>query len=250
MTRQPLALAAYLPSFFTQRKLAPKTRQMYRWAVSRLDASHGTPITVEELNTALLKRLLDKQTGRYTPKTIGKLKTCILTLWVATHNANLCPQAPSGISQTKPESLTLWTAGELEKLLAACERQPGYFTANGIKIAPYWRSYVLTMRDTALLPRELRRMERNWITPDGTLSLTNPTTGQERRFDLRPETVAAIDESFPPHRELIWPLWTSRQNFIDKFNRIVLNANITRGGLRKLHRTIIASTVKHERRVA
>ena len=94
---------------------------------------------------------------------------------------------------------------EIAKLLDACCQLRGCFQNYPIVKARLMAAYVLVCWDTAMRPwSDVLRIQRSWIGADGQLVVAQHKTAWPHNCRLRPETVAAIDATFPPDRRLIF----------------------------------------------
>ena len=79
----------------------------------------------------------------------------------------------------------------------------------------------MAARDSGLRSCDLRRVRPASISGDGHRILVRRKTGKTIRVIFRQETIAAINESFPPARELIGPLWGRLEQWRREAKRLV-----------------------------
>jgi len=93
-----------------------------------------------------------------------------------------------------PQALTI---EQVSSLLTQCDKLRGCFLS---RIEPtvqrhlYWRSLVMGAWDTALRLGDLKKLERQWIAPDGTVGLVQSKTQRVHYLQFRPATMSVIDE--------------------------------------------------------
>src|SRR5690606_22120070 len=131
-----------------------------------------------------------------------------------------------------------WTLDQFRKIEAACDALPGKFRRLSVSRSLYMRSLVDAKYDSGLRLGDLLSLERDWIWPDGHLSIVQSKTGKQHRIQFRETTLARIrelQEALPGHR-LIWPAFARRKRFYQLFRKIVEMAGL-RGSSKWIRRT-------------
>jgi integrase len=229
-------LVDYLQTYISRRdtsaghvhQLTTHLRQFEKWLVRPAAASD---LTAENLN-AHLKAMRD---DRLSPAYRAQRKKNLLCLWNSLADDDLLTPPPRRklLRVNRPdEAVEAWTIPELQRLVCAAEKLRGQYK-NGIDRAAWWRSYLLAAWDTGLRGCDLRQLRRRDITPGGRVVIVQSKTGRMIACQLSNETMSAIHRTFPPARDLVWPLWGSVEIFRRQARKLIESANLT-GSLKRI----------------
>lgn len=202
--------------------------RLFHWLRLSLEQMAQRVVEVSDLNVDFVNHYLKTTRDTLSPETRKGRRRLILTLWQAAADEGLLPDPPRRkiMAIKVPERLhRAWTAAEVSLLLVAAGQMRGYYD-HGIARAAYWRSYVLAAWDSGLRGCDMRRIRRTDIQSDGRSALVQHKTGRVHRFLLREETVAAIATTFPPDRDLVWPLWGRLVAWRNAAHRLVKQAGL------------------------
>ncbi len=164
-------------------------------------------------------------------RTAGNKRLMIGILWRAAHEAGMAP--PVGrlrsvkVPRKDPEALTI---EEVQQLLAATDRMLGCFQRTKTPRAVYWKSLYLAYWDTALRISDLRSIERPWIWPGGVVSIVQSKVQRSHRVQLRPETIALINQLMAGRNTgLIWGV-LNHSNFFTAQRKLFAAAGVRGSG--------------------
>lgn len=234
----PMTLSDFVDQYSLEHDIAASTEKTYRYTVSHFERWHDGPISLTELDSNMVNEYLKCYAQDHAPMTVRSRKCDIMTLWHAAYNAELTEHPPLRVRKIRvPRNMPdAWTMDELNRVIKICRDLPGYFQTTGIKRSFFFTSFVMAMYDTALRLCDMLQIERAWINSEGVLSVTQLKTFHGLTTTLRPETIEAVDQSFPPVRTLCWPLWGRQEAFYVHFRKIVDAAGLT-GGTKKIRKT-------------
>ncbi len=200
---------------------------------------------IRRFDAAELNHWLAALESKWRPATVAKKKTIVGTLWRYANERGLAE--PLGrlrkikVPRTDPEALTI---EEVQAILAAADKLRGCIQRTTTPRRVYWRSLFLAYWDTALRISDLRSIERNWIWPNGYISLVQGKVQRSHRVLLRAETIAAIDELMAG--QTTGPIWSAlnEQNFYRAQRKLFTLAGVRGSG--KWMRRASASYVEKE----
>lgn len=127
---------------------------------------------------------------------------------------------------------------EIAALRTAADQLTGHLGRLNIPRRLWWLSFIDFAYDTALRLSDILSVERGDIWPGGRLSIVQQKTGRAHTVQLRPRTVAEIDESMmaQPDRRLVWPLGCTRGRWYRQFRRLRESAGLPDGSAKWLRR--------------
>lgn len=168
------------------------------------------------------------------------LKGCrnnLVTLARWGFEAGLIAGMPSQVKRIKPPRTLpqAWNREQVQALLRASECFAGR-TRKGVLRRALLRALWLTAYDTALRRGDLLALESDQVGSDGSLVLVQHKTGDVILCRLRPETVAAINATYPPARKRIFGDAIGPRQFYELVVACVRKAGLT-GGLQRMRRT-------------
>lgn len=197
--------------------------------------AHPSDLTRENVNAWLLAL----QRAGAAPRTLRGQRGNLLTLWreACEHDKTIVPPSKIRLCPIPDQIIDGFAPDDARRLLEACEHLTGNFRNTKINRRLYWRAFVLFDWDTALRLGDVLSVERNWIWPGGFVSIVQHKTGRAIKKQLKPETLAAIDELLAgDNRRLIWPLWGCRESFFAAFRCLVKRAGLHGGTSKWLRR--------------
>jgi len=185
---------------------------------------YGQPLSAECLN-ADLKRL--RSLGR-SDSYIRNRRVYVLMLWRYAASLDLITDPPmSKIMRVRRRDLVPcgYIAKEVARLVESASYLNGTYSS-GISRAAWWMSFIQSDWDTGLSVCDMLAVERSWIQPNGEFITVRHKTGKRVKVGLWPSTITLIDATFPPERELIWPLTISREMMRRTFATIARKAKL------------------------
>jgi integrase len=109
-----------------------------------------------------------------------------------------------------------------------------------IKRSLWWTAFIMVAYDTALRRADLLELQRGQIGDDGQIVVKINKTQREHHCRVRPETIAAIDATYPPVRERIFQWPHCYKSLWDHWREIIHAAGLEanrQNGLQCLRRT-------------
>ena len=212
------------------RAISPGYTGQLRWALDAFGRTLGhrpgpADFTAENVNGYLVAEF-DRGLA---PATRKNRRRMLLTLWawLADEGESTLPPrrriAPAPRVEPVPQA---WTVGDVRRLLAAAERMPRSLA--GIPSPAYWRAWVLVAWDTGLRGCDVRRL-RPVDVRDCQVVRQVKTAGKPVLVRLRAETLIAIRATFPPDRDLLFPLGRSIHSWRRRAARLVARAQLAGG---------------------
>lgn len=202
----------------------------------------GADFDCSRLSASLANQwLLHRKQSGLSPSTCKGNRTALLLLWREAHALGHAPPVEKVRVVKVPATVPIaFTAAELVSLKAACKSLAGQFRRVPIRRRIYFESLFDAAYDTALRLGDLLSVERSWIWPGGFVSLVQSKTGNSQRVQLRPSTLAKIDECMAdwPGRAMIWPQFScDRKRFYEYIRRLVASAGIRKGTMKWIRRS-------------
>jgi integrase len=219
------------------------------WAVSAWEGWAKRKLSTDDLVDERLNAYLDWLKDNRARDTMRSRRGHLVTLWRTAFDLGLVERPPRKIRKAPkrvkriPEA---WTAEEVSRLVAACDRLKGEFHYTSIGRSVFMRSLVLTMWDSALRIGDMLDLKYAEISgrERGLFVIEQNKTGDDIVIRLRPETLAAIDACMSQGmvgRELIWPWLMRRQQLYHWFKRLVEAAGVRRGSSKWVRRASITA---------
>jgi hypothetical protein len=199
-----------------------------RWAVMAFERTIGRTVDLADLSPELVNRHLKATRDTLKPETRKTHRRVLLTLWQAAADDGLAPEPirRKVMPIRVPDKLQrAWDVDQVRMLLAAADRLKRYYP-HGIAKRDYWRSYVMAAWDTGLRGCDMRKIAQSDIGDDGRIVLVQKKTGRIIRTCVRAETLAAINNTFPPDREQVWPLWARMELWRREASKLVRAAGL------------------------
>lgn len=221
------SLAEFTEHYVSNRDVSDAYAEQLRWMAARLQRSVGD-IRACDFSLDLVNAYLRGTRAAYSPESRKSQRRMLLTLWQAAADEGLTPDPPRRkvMRIRVPDKIqTAWTQAQVERLLDAADRLTGEFS-HGIACRHYWRSYILAAWDSGLRGCDLRRLTRKAIDADGHCMVVQHKTGHAIRVAFRRSTLIAIDRTFPPRRDLVWPMWGRLEAWRRAAHRLVAAAGL------------------------
>lgn len=209
-----------------------------RVSVSAWEKQAGRRLTLDDLADTQLNAYIDWLRANRRPHTCRTRRGNLLILWHWAYQESLTDVAPRRIRRLRridhnPEA---WTTAEVRALLTTAEQLSGCHWRTTIRRAAWWSSLIRAGYDTGLRLGDLLAMPVSSISE--TLGVVQHKTGRYVLVQLRPATIAAIDQTLADQpRTLVWPLWCGEETFFQHFRRLVTTAAIRPGTFRWLRRS-------------
>ncbi|MFO0897599.1 MAG: hypothetical protein U0836_09275 [Pirellulales bacterium] len=243
-----MLLSEFVEAYILERPMCSIHACWMRRVVQHFDDFAGQPVRLTDLADLLVNRwLVSLESGRRKLRTVKGYRTTLLSLWRAAWEQELVAQPPRRVRRVKlPETIVeAWTPVEVAKLADVCDQAKGWFADSGIKRASFWRMFVFITWDTALRLGDVMALRRDRIADDGSFVVVQHKTGWQIQCRLRPETLALVDSTYPPARELILPWGERRECFHQHFRQLVKWAGIRPGTSKWLRRASATAVEKH-----
>ena len=227
-------LMQYLETeYVPYRELAVRTIEHYTASIAAFEKWRGQTVLLSDLSDDLLNRFLQSQQEKgLSSSTVSGRRTDILVMWRAAELDGEVDTMPRRVRRIKIPRLkiTSWTLEELGKLVRAAEGINSYATIEGndgpltFHRGKLLKAYLLVGWDTGLRRGDMLRLKRSDIQDDGRIELVQGKTDSRHVCMVRPETIAAIDETFLHPRERIFQIKGAWLN--QWFGVLVSRANV------------------------
>lgn len=201
-------LTRFVQTYATEHDIAAGTVQQLEFAVKALDRWHKRQTALDDLTDDLLNRWIsDRLEAGISRATVRNQRGAILTLWRAAYEAGILPAAPARVKKVRgPATLPqAWEASQVQQLLFAVNLIDGTFSC-GVPRKALIRALVLTGWYSGLRPCDLLSLKREQIGSNGTLIIVQKKTGAPIMTRLPEDCMAAIEATFPPERDRIFPI--------------------------------------------
>jgi integrase len=236
-----LSLSEFLEKFYiTSRiRIGADHLDRLRSQVVRFNAFFGKQVVVEELNERDLCRYLAALRESKSGVTVNKARGLLLAIWRSAYDNGICERPPRlGLIRRCPEEVDppeAWTVEECNRLFEAAIDVNGKIS--NIPAGLWWRSLLFTIYWTACRIGAL--VQTPTSSYDGAGLLVRRQKNRRPQFYPLPESCrAAIEETNPAARALLWP-WPQHQRTLwVKMREIVSAAGIRQppGGRQLFHR--------------
>lgn len=223
-----MTLEKLVDTYSASRDVCASYVDQLHWFVHALEKTENRILSVADLCAELINRHLQSVRDKIAPETRKNRRRMFLTLWQAAADAGLTgePNRRKVMRIKIPAKVQrAWTIDQMRTLLHTSEQWPGRYPC-GIARSRYWCCYIMAAWDSGLRGCDLRRIRRDEIARNGRLVIVQHKTGRLIRLQFRPQTLAAIAESFPPDRELVWPLFGRLATWRREASRLVHAAGL------------------------
>lgn len=234
-----MELDKLLSKYTSENDLSAEYQKQLRYTLRQFQAWAGRTLSIGDLTDDLINRyLIFLQDQKKRPATIKSQRGNLLTLWRSAWDARLTETKPERVRAIKvPRDLPeAWRENQMVCLLTAASTMRGRFRYWRIERAKFWRAFIMVTWDSGLRLGDVWSLGREQIGSDGSLVVTQSKTLWPLLCHLRPETIAAIDATFPPVREQIFGSVLCKRQAIEYFAEIAKHAGLV-GGTRKIRKT-------------
>jgi len=239
-----MGIADFLESvYLSERAVGQRAAEQLRITIRHFQRWAGRSVAIEKLDAELVNAFLIHGAGRWAPKTVKRQRGDLVAMWNYAHSVGLNDSPVSRVRSIKvpQRAPRAWHLDELARLLAAAAAITGCYP-NGIHRAIWWQAVIRVVYDTALRRGDVLMIQTCDIDRlRGLLVHTQRKTGRIILCPLRPETIRAIDASFPPARLGLFPWPYHDRTWHEHWRRLILiPAGLAIGrseGLQKLRRT-------------
>ena len=244
-----MRLKELLQEHSSAREIEKDYEDQLRWALTALERCAGRPLTTDDFSPELVNHHIQccRRKGMRDESRKSRLRN-LLVLWHAAADRGLAPEPPRRqIVRIKVADRipTAWTIANVRILLGAAGMLHGTYR-NGIAKSAYWQSYIRAAWDTGLRGVDLRRFRTDQVAER--VRLIQHKTGKRIRIGLQPLTLVAIHKTYPPQRDVVWPLWGRLELWRREAKKIVRRAGL-RGGIGRLrHSSGTAFEILHPQR--
>ena len=226
-----LLLADRIRPYAARRGLGkPQTMQLV-YAVGRFGRYLKRAATLADLNAPTMNEwLLSMQEEGLAPKTVKNNRGRVLCLWNDALDEGIIDNEPRRLRKVKiPRWIpTCWSPEEVARLLAVARKVPGRFIKSRVVKAKFWEAFVLFQWDCALRLGDVLRVETATVRGQSVFRLVQSKTNDIVVCQLRPETLAAIEATYPPDRKRVFGSALSRGRTLKDFRRLIEAAGLSR----------------------
>lgn len=200
-------MRTYLQRYSLERDVSPGYVSQIRYALDRFAAWRGAEPAPGDMNDESFNRwivaMLAESISR---QTVKAYRRHLLVLWRAAFEDGVCPNEPRRIRKVKAElpSPDSPAPSLVRQMVFLSQSYRGVFKHSRVPRAAALKAFVLTNWDTGLRLGDMLRLKRQQIPADGRFTVMQHKTGWPVACRLWPETLAAIDDTFPPEREFIF----------------------------------------------
>lgn len=225
----------YLPA---RLNMTAGSAEQIRVSLGLFDRWLGRPATFADLSKESLLAWMRWLAESRAPATVNSKRAALLALWNQATEDGLCVPSSRIPKAREPRRLPIaWTLGEVESILHAADKLSG--TWNGISVALAWRVAFLVFWDTGCRLRTVLKAELRHVDV-GARTLYVPAEHvkgrrADRMFLLHEQTVAAIGESLPSSRKMLFPFPFGRRQIWQHLKRILRAAGLPCDRRRMFH---------------
>jgi integrase len=197
------------------------------------------PATIGDLHADTANRWLMHlgETGlsKYTIHTYWRH---LRAIWYHAFDEGLTEAHPRRVRKIKKPRLanTAWNAAQLVRLLAEADKLVGVSKKSRVPRAAFWRAFLLVGYDTGLRRGDMLRLKTTDVRGRSEFTVVQHKTGWPVVVHLRPETVAAVEATYPPERDRVFSGYC-QQKVITGLKALVKAAGIPPGGCHMLRRS-------------
>lgn len=223
--------------YIASRDLRPASAYQLTLSVRRFADWLGRQPKAADWTADTINRFLTAYTEGRSKNTVKGVRNNLVTIFRFAVASKIVKGEPGQVKRIKaPRTLPeAWSKEEVRRLLRASEQFLGE-TGQGVNRRAMLRALWLTCYDSALRRGDLMDLEREQIGSDGSLVLVQHKTGDVILCKLRPETMAAIDATFPPARKTIFGDACGPRQMYELCVACIQKAGL-KGGLQKMRRT-------------
>jgi len=226
-----IKLADRIRPYVAARSLGKSEADQYRYALNKLETFLKRAPTLADLNAATLNEwLLSLQEAGLSPKTVKNNRGRVLALWNDALDEGVIDNEPRRLRKVKiPRFIpTAWSPAEVARLLEVARKVPGRFIQSRVVKAKFWEAFILFLWDTALRLGDVRRVETATVRGQSVFRLVQSKTNDIVVCQLRPETLAAIEATYPPDRKRAFGSALSRGRMEKGFRLLIEAAGLSR----------------------
>jgi hypothetical protein len=194
---------------------------------------YNADLSADSLNADLKKLRAAKRADSY----IRNRRIYILMLWRFAAVMDMLPDPPmSKIMRVRRASIIprCYNAEQVAMLLGEASKLKGVYKS-GIARASWWVSFIAGAWDTGLSACDTLLVDRHWLDEHNEFTAIRSKTGKIVKVGFWPSTMKLIAATFPPERDLLWPLTITREAMRIQFKKIARRAGV--GGTLKLLRS-------------
>ena len=214
--------------YVDSRKLADPTIEVYRSTIQWLNRWHGEVVMLSDLCDDLVNGFSSAILDTNGERAAAAKTRVVMALWRSAIADGLVNVAPLRVRQVKAvkTAVRTWTMEQVVDLVKATESQTfsDHTTINGdqgpvmIHCGKLLKAWIFVGWDTALGRVDILRLKRSDIRGDGRIQLVQSRSKKSHVCRVRPETIAAIDETIEQPRERIFEF---NSNWIDRRFRLL-----------------------------
>ncbi|TWU66897.1 site-specific tyrosine recombinase XerD [Crateriforma conspicua] len=228
----------YIPSRLIGK--SQNTLRLYRNTIRKLNRWAGRDFMVADLNVQTCARYIGDlmASGTLSPHTIEKEATQLRALWNFAYRKRMHTDAPEIAPVSCPDRIPdAWTRDEMVALMKACESAKGMI--GKIEASKFWPALVSLIYDCGERISAVMQIRRDDIDSQGWVTVRGEYRKgktRDKRYKLRPETVARINAIKVIGEPLILP-WPMSEHYLwPKFGEVLKAAGLPSNRRTKFHK--------------
>ncbi len=209
------------------RQASQKTIDQYERTIALFYSYAGKELTFADLTDELVDDFLSNCFERGAQAaTCNKYRASLLALWRFGWKRRLTNEQPRDVAklQVDQQLPDAWTTDELERIVAAASKLPGYVC--DIPASVWWPAFILTLYDTGLRFNALMVRPTSDLNDDGWLTIDAADQKQRKAqtFKLHGDTLRFLRAMKPVDRLHLFPWPYSSKHMIRNSYRAILSA--------------------------
>lgn len=235
-----ITLTSRVESIRMTRDVSPPYVKQLGYSVTKFGNWLGHAPTVGDLQSDTVNRYLLwlTESGKWSKQTIRTQRRNLLVLWHDCIEEGLTDAITKRVRKIKTPRAApnAWTAADMAKLLAAADKLVGVSKKSRVPRAAFWRAFLLTGWDSGLRLGDLLLLTTEQVRGKSEFVVVQHKTGWPVTVRLWPNTIAAIEATYPPEREKVFSGFCRQKIFVG-FRALVKAAGVSKGGSHKVRRS-------------
>jgi integrase len=237
--RRDLSLGQYVERYLGSRDVTAGYGDSLRNRISGFIHWYGSDPKIADLDCDVVNQWLSAMlTTDLRPHTIDGYRRCLRCVWFYAYQEGDNSNPPLRLKKirTPQQRIEAFTHEQINKLLAAADKLPGFFPTNGVRLCVIWRALIVSAYSTGLRRGDLLKVKRAQIAADGSAVVVQSKTGHRVCVRFSPEAMLAINAMSADDDRAI--PWGYHVNALPRQFRAMLKAaGIDRGSFRWLRRS-------------
>ena len=232
-------IGVYVERYLLARDVCVDYATTVRLRIRVFEAWAGSPVALGSLSCDLVNEwLVSVQTPRRAAWTARGYRAAILAVWNAAGDERLCEHPNLRLVRkiaVRQAVVEGWAVSEVQQILAFCTGLSGKLR-NGISVSAYWSAVVRVGYDSGARLGDVLRITPQQIDGNGLWVFVQSKTGKLISVRLHCSTLAAIEATYPPKRDLVFDWPYTHDHWFKCFRQIVKAAGL-RGTFKWLRRS-------------